>query len=77
MPSQNKTEKNNSKPPRNLLLYYSGMAFQFLAVIGLMVFIGLKADQYLDVSFPILIWLLPLLIIAGLIFKAIRDTSNK
>jgi hypothetical protein len=77
MPSQNKTEKNNSKPQRNLLLYYSGMAFQFLAVIGLMVFIGLKADQYLAVSFPIFIWLLPLMIIAGLIFKAIRDTSNK
>ena len=77
MPSQNKSENNKSKPQRNILLYYSGMAFQFLAVIGLMVFIGLKADQYLDVSFPILIWLLPLLIIAGLIFKAIRDTSNK
>lgn len=77
MPSQNKSENNKSKAPRNLLLYYSGMAFQFLAVIGLMVFIGLKADQYLDVSFPIFIWLLPLVIIAGLIFKAVRDTSNK
>lgn len=77
MPSQNKTKNNNSKPQRNLLLYYSGMAFQFLAVIGLMVFIGLKADHYLGVSFPIFIWLLPLLIIAGLIFKAVRDTSNK
>jgi hypothetical protein len=77
MPSQNKSGNNKSKPQRNLLLYYSGMAFQFLAVIGVMVFIGLKADQYLDVSFPIFIWLLPLLIIAGLIVKAVRDTSNK
>jgi hypothetical protein len=77
MPSQNKSENNKSKPQRNLLLYYSGMAFQFLAVIGLTVFIGLKADQYLEVSFPIFIWSLPLLIIAGLIIKAVRDTSNK
>jgi hypothetical protein len=53
------------------------MAAQFLVVIGLMVFIGLKADEYLKVSFPIFVWLLPLLIIAGLIIKAIRDTSNK
>lgn len=77
MPSQNKGSTEKSKPQRNLLLYYSGMAAQFLVVIGLMVFIGLKADQYLDVIFPIFIWLLPLLTIAGLIIKAVRDTSNK
>jgi hypothetical protein len=77
MPSPNKSIEGKKKPQRNLLLYYSGMAAQFLVVIGLMVFIGLKADEYLKVSFPIFVWLLPLLIIAGLIIKAIRDTSNK
>jgi hypothetical protein len=77
MPSQNKESAEKSKPRRNLLLYYSGMAAQFLVVIGLMVLAGLKADQYLGVLFPIFIWLLPLLTIAGLIIKAVRDTSNK
>jgi hypothetical protein len=77
MPSQNKFSGKNKKPQRNLLLLHSGLAAQFLATIGLMVFIGLKADEYLGVSFPILVWLLPLLIITGLIIKAIRDTSKK
>jgi len=77
MPSQNKFSGKNKKPQRNLLLVYSGLAAQFLAAIGLMVFIGLKADDYLGVSFPILVWLLPLLIITGLIIKAVRDTSKK
>jgi hypothetical protein len=52
------------------------MAAQFLVVIGLMVFAGLKLDNYLRVSFPVFVWLLPLVIIAGLIFKAVRDTSK-
>ncbi len=76
MPSPNKSTDNKGKPPRNLLLYYSGMAAQFLVVIGLMVFAGLKLDNYLGVSFPVFVWLLPLMIIAGLIFKAVRDTSK-
>lgn len=76
MPSPNKTSDNKGKPPKNLLLFYSGMAAQFLVIIGLMVFVGLKVDNYLGVSFPVLVWLLPLIIIAGLIFKAVRDTSK-
>jgi hypothetical protein len=76
MPSPNNTPDKKDKPPRNLLLFYSGMAAQFLVVIGLMVFAGLKVDNYLGVSFPVFVWLLPLVIIAGLIFKAVRDTSK-
>jgi hypothetical protein len=76
MPSQNKSADNKDKPPRNILLYYSGMAAQFLVVIGIMVFAGLKLDNYMGVSFPVFVWLLPLLIIAGLIIKAVRDTSK-
>jgi len=76
MPSPNKTTDNKGKPARNLLLYYSGMAAQFLVVIGLMVFAGLKVDNYLAVSFPVFVWLLPLVVITGLIIKAVRDTSK-
>ena len=52
------------------------MAAQFLVAIGLMVFAGLKVDNYLGVSFPVFVWLLPLMVIAGLIIKALRDTSK-
>ena len=59
------------------LLRYSGLAMQFLISIGIGVFIGLKADQWLNLSIPLLVWLLPLLFICGMIFKMIKDTSKK
>jgi hypothetical protein len=76
MPSQNKTTDDVGKPRKNLLIYYSGMAAQFLVAIGIMVFAGLRLDNYMGVSFPVFVWLLPLIIIAGLILKAVRDTSK-
>jgi len=48
-----------------------------LAGIGLGVFFGFKADGWLHLSFPLLVWLLPLLIIISMTIKIIRDTSNK
>jgi hypothetical protein len=53
------------------------MGMQFLVSIGLGIFIGIKADGWLHFSFPLLVWILPLLIIAGLIIKIIKDTSKK
>ncbi|MEO8860665.1 MAG: hypothetical protein ABI358_04535 [Ginsengibacter sp.] len=50
---------------------------QFLAGIGIGVFIGLKADKWLNFSIPLLVWLLPLLILCGIIYKIIKDTSAK
>jgi hypothetical protein len=76
MPLPNKTTKDKTKPVKNLLLRYSGMAAQFLVAIGLMVYAGLKVDNYLGVSFPVFVWLLPLMVITGLIIKALRDTSK-
>jgi len=59
------------------LLKYAGMGMQFLASIALGIFIGLKADKWLNFSFPLLVWLMPLLIIIGLTIKIIKDTSKK
>lgn len=56
---------------------YAGLTMQFLVSIALGVFIGLKADGWLHLSFPLLVWLLPLLIICGLLFQLIKDTSGK
>lgn len=76
MPLPNKTSDKKGQPVKNLLLHYSGMAAQFLVAIGLVVFAGLKVDNYLGVSFPVFVWLLPLMVITGLIIKALRDTSK-
>jgi len=50
---------------------------QFLVSIGLGVFFGLKIDEWLHFSFPLLVWLLPLLLIIGIIVKIIKDTAQK
>jgi F0F1-type ATP synthase assembly protein I len=59
------------------LLRYSGLAMQFLAGIGIGVFIGLKLDQWLHLSLPLLVWLLPLLFLSGITIKIIKETSKK
>ncbi len=68
-----KTKKENNSD----LLRYAGMGMEFLASIALGIFIGLKADNWLKFSFPLLVWLLPLLIIIALTIKIIKDTSKK
>jgi hypothetical protein len=67
----------SKKETNRELLQYAGMGMQFLVSIGLGIFIGIKADGWLHFSFPLLVWILPLLIIAGLIIKIIKDTSKK
>ena len=63
----------NNKP----LMRYAGLATQFLVSIGLGVFLGLKADGWMKISFPLLVWLLPLLIIIGIIYNILKETSAK
>ena len=59
------------------LLQYASMGTQFLVGIGIGVFIGLKADGWLKLKIPLLVWILPLLIIIGFTLKLIKDTSKR
>jgi len=65
------------KESNKQLMRYAGLAMQFMVSIGLGIFLGLKADEWLHFSFPLLVWLLPLLMIIGIIVKIIKDTNNK
>jgi F0F1-type ATP synthase assembly protein I len=56
---------------------YAGLAMQFLVSIGIGVFIGLEADRWLRISVPLFVWLLPLLIICGIMYNILKETSNK
>jgi len=56
---------------------YAGLSSELAASIGIAVFIGVKADKWLKVSFPILSWCLPLLVIVVLIIKLIKEGSGK
>lgn len=58
-------------------LKYTGLAMQFMAGIGIMLFVGIKSDAYLNTGFPLLTWLLPLLIIAYYLYKIIKETTHR
>ncbi|HTE11494.1 MAG TPA: AtpZ/AtpI family protein [Chitinophagaceae bacterium] len=67
-------QSNNNKKD---LMRYAGLATQMLVGLGIAVFIGLKADKWLKLSFPILSWLLPLLVLAAIIYQIIKETGPK
>jgi Mn2+/Fe2+ NRAMP family transporter len=65
------------KESNRQLMRYAGLGAQFLVAIAIGIFVGLKIDEWLKFSFPLLVWLLPLLVIIGMIFKIIKDTDKK
>ena len=56
---------------------YASLGTQFILSIGLALFAGMKVDDWLKISFPLLAWLFPLLIIIGIIVKLIVETGKK
>lgn len=66
-----------NKEKDNSLLRYAGLGFQFLVAIGISVWGGLQLDKWLKLKTPLAVWILPLLIIFVVIFKIIKDTSQK
>ena len=67
------SNKNNNRD----LLKYAGLATQLFLALGLSVFIGIKLDQWFKLSFPVLVWVLPLLILVSLLYKLINETNKK
>lgn len=55
---------------------YASLGTQLLVAIGLGVFAGLKADQWLHCS-PLFACVLPLLILSGVFYRLYRETSRK
>jgi len=62
---------------RRELLRYAGLSSEVAASIGIAAWLGIKADKWLKVTFPILSWGLPLLVIVVLIIKLIKESSGK
>lgn len=63
--------------PRDPLMQYAGYAVQLAAGLGLAVWAGMWVDRKIAIGFPLLIWLLPLLLLIGMMIKVIKDTSKK
>jgi hypothetical protein len=62
---------------RRQLLRYAGLSSEVFASVGLAVFLGMKADKGLKVSFPIFSWALPLLVIVVLLVQLVKAGSGK
>lgn len=59
------------------VMRYAGLGAQILVSLGLAVFAGYHADRWLDISFPLMVWLLPLAVVSVMIYKLIKETSKK
>lgn len=68
-----KTEFNNNHD----LIRYAGLATQMLLSLGVGVFAGYKADRWLAIGFPFLVWFIPLIILGAIIFSIVKSTSKK
>ncbi len=62
---------------KNILWKYAGMATQFLVAIAIALYAGMQLDKWIKPGMPLAVWLLPLLIITGIIIKTVKDTSTK
>ncbi|MEI6946030.1 hypothetical protein V9K67_02435 [Paraflavisolibacter sp. H34] len=72
MPEQQKRSGNAGE-----LMRYAGLASQIFVSLGVAVFAGYKADQWLKVPFPLLVWLIPLVVLVMMIYKLIQETSKR
>lgn len=67
----------DKKETNKLLMRYAGLAMQFFVAIGLGIFLGIKLDNWVKIPFPVFVWILPLLLILGMIVKVWVDTNKK
>jgi hypothetical protein len=62
---------------RRELIRYAGLSSQVVASVVVSVFLGMKGDKWLKVSFPILSWALPLLVIVVLLINLTKGGTDK
>lgn len=73
-----KRKQPQQKPtPTSDLMRYAGLGSQILVSLGIAVFAGYKIDRWLKIPLPLLVWLLPLIVLVGMIYKMIKETSGK
>jgi undecaprenyl pyrophosphate phosphatase UppP len=73
MESKQQPNKNNYSD----LLRYASLGTQIFVALGIAVFVGLKADKWLKISAPLLVLVLPVVVLVGIIFKIVKETSKQ
>jgi Mn2+/Fe2+ NRAMP family transporter len=72
---ESRQQRPNNNNTRDLLRYAS-MGTQIFVALGIAVFAGLKADKWLKISAPLLVLILPVLVLVGIIYKIVKETSK-
>lgn len=67
--------QEKSKPYRSYLKY-TGLAFQLLAGIGILGWLGYQLDQYLELSIPVFTLVFGLLAFGGMMFQLYRSINK-
>ncbi len=68
---------DKSPQDKNLVMKYFSFAWQLIAGLGLGVYLGIVMDKWLHTAIPLLVWILPLLVLTGMMIKVIKDTTKK
>jgi len=61
----------------NTLTQYAGLATQILAGLGLTIWLGSIIDKQQKNENPLFSWILPIILLIGLLIKIVKDTSKK
>lgn len=77
MPQPTTNNKKQFRSNKSYLMEYAGLASQLMAALALGVFLGYKLDGWLHFSFPVFLWVLPLVFLIVMFVKIIKDTEKK
>ncbi len=71
--------KKTAKPPDASpdWTYWLGLGTRFVVSIGLGLWAGSWLDKRLGSSMPLLIWIVPLVLIAVTLFRVVQQTSRR
>ena len=72
-----KQQQQQKSTPTSDVMRYAGLGTQILVSLGIAVFVGYKVDRWLKIPLPLLVWLLPLVVLIGIIYKLVKETSGK
>jgi hypothetical protein len=61
----------------NILVQYAGMTAQILTGLGLATLLGLWLDKRRTSPKPLFTWILPVILLIGILVKVIKDTNKK
>jgi len=78
MKRKNKSDKEDSKKKQFTgVLKYSGLAFQMITIILIVLYGGMKLDEYLENEFPLFTFLGAISVVVLSLYVVLKDLLNK